>query len=42
MCNILGKVPSREIPDHSDLQANMVLLANMNIYFMLKCHKGAL
>jgi len=42
---LLGKVQSKEIPHevkHSDLQANMILLANININFMLKCHKGAI
>ena len=46
MCVILlGKVQSKEIPhevNHSDLQANMILLANININFILKCHKGAI
>ena len=42
MCNILDKVQSKEIPHevkHSDLQANMILLANININFMLNVIK---
>ena len=42
---LLGKVQSKKIPHevkHSDLQATMILLANINIYFMLKRHKGVI